>query len=278
MKGFRDTVLALAALAYCVCANGQVGKGMGVRGSTVAESGADSAAVEAAHIGLSATAESLHYKSHHPRWQSFALPAGVAVASSLFATNGFLRQQRNSLQEWLDTSHKTKTIDNYIQYSPIVGIYGLKALGVRSEHRIADQTLLLAMSALGMAIMTNTLKYTVREPRPDGSSNNSFPSGHTATAFMGAEILFQEYRDVSPWIGYGGYIVAAGVGCLRVYNNRHWVNDIVAGACIGIASAKLAYWLYPKIFTTRCDGGSSRAVVVPQISGQGCAVSVALTL
>lgn len=34
--------------------------------------------------------------------------------------------------------------------------------------------------------------------RPDGSAKNYFPSGHTATAFMGAELLRKEYWDVSP--------------------------------------------------------------------------------
>ena len=36
---------------------------------------------------------------------------------------------------------------------------------------------------------------------------------------------------------------------LRIYNDRHYINDVVAGACIGVISTKLAYWLYPKIFT-----------------------------
>lgn len=278
MKGFLETAFALMAVAWSVCASGQEQADVCVIDSVVAATGTGSASVLALPAAETTVTPSPHYKSHHPRWQSFALPAGLTVASSLFATNGFLRQRRGDLQDWLDTSHKTKSIDNYIQYFPLAGIYGLKALGVRSEHRVADQTVILAMSALGMAIMVNGVKYTVKEPRPDGSSRNSFPSGHTAMAFMGAEILFQEYRDVSPWIGYGGYLMAVATGCMRVYNNRHWVNDIVAGACMGIASAKLAYWLYPKIFPKRCDGGGSEAMICPEISGHGCAIRLALPL
>jgi membrane-associated phospholipid phosphatase len=41
--------------------------------------------------------------------------------------------------------------------------------------------------------------------------------------------------------------MAATTGYLRMYNNRHWLSDIVAGAGIGIASTKISYWLYPKI-------------------------------
>ena len=65
---------------------------------------------------------------------------------------------------------------------------------------------------------------------------------------MGAEMLYQEYKDVSPWIGNSGYAMAALTGFLRVYNNRHYLNDVVAGACIGILCTKLGYWLQPKLF------------------------------
>lgn len=83
--------------------------------------------------------------------------------------------------------------------------------------------------------------------RPDGSAFNSFPSGHTATAFVGAEVLRREYWHVSPWIGITGYAVAAGTGFLRMYNNRHWLTDVLAGAGIGILSVEIAYWLYPTL-------------------------------
>ena len=95
------------------------------------------------------------------------------------------------------------------------------------------------MSYATMCIIVNTMKYTLNEKRPDSNARNSFPSGHTATAFMGAEILNKEYKDVSPWIGYAGYFVAAATGYLRIYNDRHYINDVIAGACIGITSAKL---------------------------------------
>lgn len=91
------------------------------------------------------------------------------------------------------------------------------------------------------------LKSITKVDRPDGSSNNSFPSGHTATAFAGAEFLWQEYKDVSVWYGISGYLVASGTGFFRMYNNRHWLTDVAAGVGIGIASTKLAYLLHPYI-------------------------------
>ncbi|HRN17043.1 MAG TPA: hypothetical protein PLF38_08365 [Xylanibacter oryzae] len=36
-----------------------------------------------------------------------------------------------------------------------------------------------------------------------------------------------------------------------MYNNCHWLNDIIAGAGIGLLSTKLSYWIYPKLFKTK---------------------------
>jgi phosphoesterase PA-phosphatase related len=39
---------------------------------------------------------------------------------------------------------------------------------------------------------------------------------------------------VSPWYGIGGYVIAAGTGALRAWNNKHWVWDVVFGAGLGM--------------------------------------------
>ncbi len=48
-----------------------------------------------------------------------------------------------------------------------------------------------------------------------------------------------------------GYVVALGVGYLRIHNDRHWINDVVGGAALGYLSTTFAYWIYPKIFRKR---------------------------
>lgn len=138
-------------------------------------------------------------------------------------------------------------IDDYFQYVPLASPYVLKLCGVRSRHDYLDYSVLLATSYAIMGITVNTIKYSARKLRPDGSSRNSFPSGHTATAFMGAELLRLEFWDTSPWIGVAGYAFAATTGFMRIYHNRHWLTDVLAGAGIGILSAKAAYWLFPAI-------------------------------
>jgi len=137
-------------------------------------------------------------------------------------------------------------IDNYIQYVPLGSAFALKALGVKSEHDWRDLFCLAAGScAIGFAI-NQSLKYITAVGRPDNSTTRtSFPSGHTTTAFLGAEILRREYGEEYPAIAIAGYTVATGVACMRVWNNRHWFSDILGGAGFSILSVGLTYWLAP---------------------------------
>lgn len=136
-------------------------------------------------------------------------------------------------------------IDDYTRYVPLVSVYALNLMGKKGKHNYKDLTIITVTSQLIMAGSVMGLKTLCKVERPDGSTDNSFPSGHTATAFSGAEILWQEYKDTDPWYGVAGYIVAGGTGMLRIYNDRHWLTDVAAGAGIGILSTKLAYWLHP---------------------------------
>ena len=165
-------------------------------------------------------------------------------------TLGFVQPIRNSrvevrdfLNEWRG-DHRTE-VDDYLQYVPLASVYGLSLLGLEAKHSYVDRTLELATSYIALGVLVNGIKYTVREPRPDYSANNSFPSGHTATTFMGAELVRIEYGEEHPWIAVGAYTIATTVGVLRAYNERHWFTDVFAGAGVGILSARIGYWLLP---------------------------------
>ena len=122
-------------------------------------------------------------------------------------------------------------------------------LGV-GHQGVELQAHLLGHRELGVAALAFAAELLLQGEhrlRPDGSGYNSFPSGHTASAFAAAEFLRQEYRDISPWYGYAGYFVATATGTLRMYNNKHWFSDVVAGAGFGIASTKISYLVYPYI-------------------------------
>lgn len=138
--------------------------------------------------------------------------------------------------------------DDYMQYLPAGIMLGLKVSGVPSRSSWGR---MLASDALSCAIMgaaVNTLKKTTKVMRPDGSNNHSFPSGHTATAFMTATMLSKEYGYKSPWISVGAYSMATATGLLRMANNKHWLSDVMAGAGIGILSTELGYFITDIIF------------------------------
>jgi len=139
------------------------------------------------------------------------------------------------------------TIDDFSRYAPIVAVYGLNAAGIKGKHRFKDRTVILLTSYIIMSSTVFALKGSIKSERPDHSSFTSFPSGHTATAFAGAELMWQEYKDQSVWYGIAGYTVAAGTGIFRMYNNKHWLSDVAAGAGIGILSTKIAYWIHPYV-------------------------------
>ena len=183
---------------------------------------------------------------------------------------------RDELQEH---RHGQLTVDDFTQYAPAVAVYGLNLCGVKGEHDFGERTIIMGTATLLTLSTVHIIKATGNVQRPDGSAHNSFPSGHTAMAFMGAEFLRREYRNVSPWIGVAGYAVAAGTGFLRMYNNRHWATDVIAGAGIGILSTEIAYWTYPYISRLFYPGrrrGSNVAIapfVTPEARGFACQIS-----
>ena len=146
------------------------------------------------------------------------------------------------------TDFKT-SIDDYTQFFGPAMVVGLKLGGYEGR---SDWPRLLASAGMSYAIMAgfvNGIKYTAKEMRPDGSTANSWPSGHTATAFVGATLLHKEYGLTrSPWWSVAGYGVATATGVMRVLNNRHWISDIMSGAGIGIMSTELGYALCDLMF------------------------------
>lgn len=140
------------------------------------------------------------------------------------------------------------SVDDYLQYAPWAAHLAMGACGVRGVSKNRWQVLTAdAMAAVMMAATVKGLKICVNRTRPNGEEE-SFPSGHTAKAFMGATLLAHEYGHRSVWIPVSAYTLATATGVMRVLNNRHYVSDVVLGAAVGILSAELAYWATDAIF------------------------------
>ncbi|MFD1870849.1 phosphatase PAP2 family protein [Hymenobacter bucti] len=132
-------------------------------------------------------------------------------------------------------------VADYLIFVPYLELGAVALAGVESHNDRINMLLIIAKSEAIMLSSTFIVKALSHEERPDGSDNLSFPSGHTAQAFLAASIVHTEFRDKSPWYGIGAYTVATSVGVMRMVVDKHWQSDVVAGAGFGILSAHLAY-------------------------------------
>lgn len=109
------------------------------------------------------------------------------------------------------------------------------------------------------------LKPLTNKTRPDNADGASFPSGHTAAAFSGASFLQTRY---GPWAGIPAYAAAIFTGASRVDGQKHFLDDVIAGA--GISMLSNWYWTkpYPQPFTllpTSIEGGPGIALHVTDV-------------
>ncbi|POY36988.1 phosphoesterase [Solitalea longa] len=209
---------------------------------------------------------------------------GVPIA---MVTYGYCALDNDKLME-INLNTKTEiredyprfatSVDNYLQFAPAVAVYGLNAMNVPGKNNFRDRSMIYLLSTVFMSTTVRGLKNATHEQRPDGSDYLSFPSGHTATAFAAAEFLRQEYKDQSIWYGIAGYGVATATGALRMYNNKHWFSDVVAGAGIGILSTEMAYWVYPPIKKLLFKDKSPKVLIVPNYNNRNLGLGMMVKL
>jgi hypothetical protein len=129
----------------------------------------------------------------------------------------------------------------------LFGATWFKAKLGRDEEAFREAAMMRRAFVL-QTISTEVVKVAFRRERPgpgvppDNWSNGhslSFPSGHTGAAFaigtVFAESGDDRHRRLRRVIGYG---VGTLVGYQRINHDTHWLSDTVAGAALGIMSAK----------------------------------------
>lgn len=147
-------------------------------------------------------------------------------------------------------SHSQASDKSGIEVSGDILEYAMPAAALASTFIWTDDTrpCLQFAKSVGVAVGTAyILKQVVDKKRPDFDPNNprydSFPSGHTTSAFVSAAFMERRYG----WkVGVPAYLVAAWVGYSRVYAERHDWWDVLGGATIGTASSYLFTKAYKK--------------------------------
>lgn len=212
-------------------------------------------------------------------YKSLIIPTALIGYGVIGLENKGIKNLNLEVKEELNGHvHEEFSAGDIVQYTPALSVYGLNALGIEGKHNLKERSIILGTAFVIMGTTVFGMKKLTQVNRPDDSNITSFPSGHTATAFMGAEFLYQEYKDVSIWYGVSGYLVASGVAYLRIYNNRHWLTDVVAGAGFGIISTKVAYWIYPFVKKTLFKNKKNKdGIVMPFYNGREYGIGLSMS-
>ncbi len=205
------------------------------------------------------------------------IPTTLLGYGALSLGNGSLRQfDRYVNNSTIGPHGYTGSVDDYLRYGPIAAVYGLDLLGIKAKHNFLDRS---AMLVISMALTSTAVTFTknnIHRERPDGSSFSSFPSSHTAMAFMAAEFMHQEYGEQSVWFSIIGYGTATATGVLRLYHHVHWFSDVVMGAGYGILATKLSYLIYPYLKQIFIPKKNIDFAFFPNLQGENLGFSMRL--
>lgn len=185
---------------------------------------------------------------HYLKPAAFIIPGSFLIYSGLKPFIDDIGKIDNRIMANVQKSHPdfhTNAAD-YLMWIPSASVYAMDAMKIKTKHTFTQHLILDA----GSLLITGGIGYGMRmiSKHIDAYNENGtkFPSGHAANVFRGAEIVHQELKDQSPVLSYSGYVVATGVGLLRIYTKNHLLTEVIAGAGLGILSTKLTYWIFHK--------------------------------
>lgn len=188
----------------------------------------------------------------YPPYYKWELAKKAIAPTSLFLSSTLIGHFDNEIRDFRNERFPNYhySYDDFLQVAPGIGVIGLRCAGIQGRSQSWSEMLsAIAFSSLTSVAFTEGLKNTTGRTRPYSQyERNSFPSGHTITAFTSATLLHKEYGKVSPWYSVGGYACASFVGISRVLNNKHWASDVLAGAGLGILSGEIGYLINDQLF------------------------------
>jgi len=140
------------------------------------------------------------------------------------------------IRENLASPFMDKTMDGFTklgssEVTPII-LMGLYTFG----NEKLQQTTKLSTYSIASGMLTCVLiKFVVDRERPCGNTsrvNSSFPSGHSTGAFAFAYVFSKKYHKVAIPL----YLTAATIALSRVYLEKHYLTDVIAGAVLGVTA------------------------------------------
>ncbi len=163
----------------------------------------------------------------------------------------------------------------------LAGYGGYYAVGALFGDAKTQETALLGFQAFALGgLFSESAKRLFGRTRPDteGASSwdfkgpggeKSFISGHTTVAFTAATVFAEQYKNTW-YVPPAAYTLASLVGLSRVYDNDHWLSDVLAGAVIGYSAGKVITYLSPFMDSSR------QMSLLPNISGDNYGVNLVM--
>jgi membrane-associated phospholipid phosphatase len=171
-----------------------------------------------------------------------------------------------------NTTTPNGSLNNAFEPGTVLGSAALHVGGAFATYGLGKLFSNQGVEALGRDLvraqivtqsLTQVLKFTVRRERPDGSSNRSFPSGHSSGSFATATVLQRHYG----WkVGIPAYAVAGYVATSRLNQGKHYLSDVIFGAAIGVLVGR----------TVTVDLGGNRFTISPMVVPAGAGVQFSL--
>jgi hypothetical protein len=186
-------------------------------------------------------ADSIVVVKQQPQWKKLLMPGAFITAGAFFS--GANKGVDKTVRDWRNRHYPNfnSKLDDYLQYAPAPLVFIMDAMGAEARNNWQQQGWLLVKAELLMLLTVEPVKRLTAKVRPNGSSYRSFPSGHTAQAFVAAHFFNKEYGHKYPWLSAGMYSIAATTAVLRVLKDRHWITDVVAAAGFGMLCTEISY-------------------------------------
>lgn len=218
------------------------------------------------------------------------------LTGAAIGITAFLIHVDNEVDDWASTQRQrhnwiNKSSPVITQFGGNYATYSVAAIGILSasfKNQKGVQTSLLATQALFTSgIWVRLIKLITGRERPmakyiysrteggkwygpfsqfdqdlaikrPGSAFDSFPSGHTATAFSIATVFASQYNDtkVIPILSYSA---ATLVGVSRLTEHEHWASDVFVGALVGYVCGKEVVSHYNKTHQNNDNSSSSKS-------------------
>ena len=220
-------------------------------------------------IGEAQTKDSISSPKNQDKisYKQFIAPVALVTTGALLVNTALNNDLQSNANRFFGENFHTSA-DNYLPFVPVAQIYLGKTFGFKPKNNFKQQTINILVANAIMGTVVFATKNIAKEERPDQSDNLSFPSGHTATAFTNASLLYYEYKDSNLWYASSGFLFATATGILRIANNKHYTSDVLAGAGIGLASGLIVSYWNPFKSVTFGKKNKTTAYVFPQIGSQ----------